>query len=244
VFEIGSSLREARMRQGLDLADAEAATKIRLRHLAALEDERFDLLPAQAYVKGFLRTYADYLGLEGQMYVDEFTSRFGRGEDDLPTEVSARRPRPKPARQVETAVILVALAGIAAVTGLVVAAWTWGGSPPPREPNLAAPPAATAPAAGNAAGAPQWIRLEISAPRGQSALVVRRGSRTGRLLFEGTLERGRTMSFVGPRVWVSAGAPQNLELQLNRRPVRVPPSNERPARILAGPRGVRTVPAG
>jgi hypothetical protein len=68
VFEIGNSLREARVRQQLELAEVELATKIRARYLRALEEESFDVLPAQTYVKGFLRTYADYLGLDGQLY--------------------------------------------------------------------------------------------------------------------------------------------------------------------------------
>ena len=77
MFEIGNSLREARLRQHLDFPEVELATKIRGEYLRALEDEAFDVLPAQTYVKGFLRTYADYLGLDGQLYVDEFNSRFG-----------------------------------------------------------------------------------------------------------------------------------------------------------------------
>ena len=80
MFEIGNSLREARVRRGTDFAQAELATKIRGKYLRALEDEQFALLPAQTYVKGFLRTYAEYLGLDGQLYVDEFNSRFATGE--------------------------------------------------------------------------------------------------------------------------------------------------------------------
>ena len=81
MFEIGNSLREARVRQQLELGEIELATKIRSRYLRALEEESFDALPAQTYVKGFLRTYADYLGLDGQLYVDEYNSRFGADGD-------------------------------------------------------------------------------------------------------------------------------------------------------------------
>ena len=82
MFEIGNSLREARFRQQLEFGELEQATKIRARYLRALEEESFDTLPAQTYVKGFLRTYADYLGLDGQLYVDEYNSRFGAGEEE------------------------------------------------------------------------------------------------------------------------------------------------------------------
>ena len=76
MFEIGNSLREARLRQGLDFTRIEEETKIRGKYLRALEDEQFAMLPAQPYVKGFLRTYAEFLGLDGQLYVDEYNSRF------------------------------------------------------------------------------------------------------------------------------------------------------------------------
>src|ERR687884_259344 len=122
MFEIGSSLREARVRQGLDFPELEAATKIRGKYLRALEDEDFAQLPAQTYVKGFLRTYADYLGLDGQLYVDEFNSRYVVGEEEpvlRPRRSSAGRAQ----RQIESRVIVFALVGIAVVTALVIAAW-------------------------------------------------------------------------------------------------------------------------
>ena len=62
-------------------ASVEADTKIRGKYLQALEDERFEVLPGETYVKGFLRTYAEYLGLDGQLYVDEFNSRFASVEE-------------------------------------------------------------------------------------------------------------------------------------------------------------------
>src|ERR671934_217736 len=103
MFEIGSSLREARLRQGLDLPEVEQATKIRGKYLRALEDEQFELLPSETYVKGFLRTYAEYLGLDGQLYVDEFNSRFVTGEDELRVRRSTVRP-PRRNRPVPRAV--------------------------------------------------------------------------------------------------------------------------------------------
>lgn len=60
---IGVRLREARMRQGLDLADCAAATRIRERYLIAIEDGRFEALPDPAYVNGFVRAYAAHLGV-------------------------------------------------------------------------------------------------------------------------------------------------------------------------------------
>ena len=96
------------MRRGVDFAQAELATKVRGKYLRALEEEQFDMLPAQTYVKGFLRTYAEYLGLDGQLYVDEYNSRFvGTGDDHEPrTRRSAARPQRRH-RRIETNVILL-----------------------------------------------------------------------------------------------------------------------------------------
>src|SRR5215470_1889849 len=110
MFEIGSSLREARHRRKIEIAQAEQATKIRGKYLRALEDEQFGLLPAETYVKGFLRTYAEYLGLDGQLYVDEYDSRFVAGRE---AQLRPRRSHARRSRRLETLVVLAALAAIA-----------------------------------------------------------------------------------------------------------------------------------
>ena len=88
MFEIGNSLREARVRQSLEYPQVELATKIRAKYVKALEEEQFGVLPAQPYVKGFLRTYAEFLGLDGQLYVDEYNSRFVSDGFDEPCAAS------------------------------------------------------------------------------------------------------------------------------------------------------------
>ena len=95
MFNIGSSLHEARTRQNLDLEEMEQRTKVRAKYLRLLEDERFDQLPGHAYTKGFLQVYADALGLDGRLYVEEYNSRYVTGEDDL----SPRLPRGRGARR-------------------------------------------------------------------------------------------------------------------------------------------------
>jgi len=69
---IGESLRQTRTGRGLTLVEASEATKIRVRYLRALEAEQWDVMPAPAYARGFLRTYADYLGLDGEALAEEF----------------------------------------------------------------------------------------------------------------------------------------------------------------------------
>src|SRR3712207_4173457 len=76
--EIGDQLRETRLRSRIDIAEVEAATKIRAKYLRALENEEWDLLPGPTFVKTFLRTYADYLGLDARMLVEEYRQRYER----------------------------------------------------------------------------------------------------------------------------------------------------------------------
>src|SRR3954451_16493559 len=142
MFEIGNSLREARLRRGVELVQAESATKVRAKYLRALEDEQFELLPAETYVKGFLRTYAEYLGLDGQLYVDEYNSRFVVGDDEQRPRRYPSRPQPR-TRRIETNGVLVVLAAIAVVTVVVIAAWKSGGknAPPAGAPQTGAAPA-------------------------------------------------------------------------------------------------------
>lgn len=77
--EIGATLRDARRRYGLEVREVEERTKIRARYIRALENEDWEALPAPAYVRGFLRTYGQLLGLDGEMLADEFRRRHGEG---------------------------------------------------------------------------------------------------------------------------------------------------------------------
>lgn len=63
--KIGAILEKARKQRGLTLDEAEHATKIRKRYLDGLEREDFGVLPDAVYARGFLKTYANYLGLDG-----------------------------------------------------------------------------------------------------------------------------------------------------------------------------------
>jgi cytoskeletal protein RodZ len=72
------------MRQGLDISEAETFTKIRAKYLRALENDEFSMLPGSTYVKSFLRTYAEYLGLDAQLLVEEYRAQHEpRGEGEM-----------------------------------------------------------------------------------------------------------------------------------------------------------------
>lgn len=72
---IGPALEDARTQKGLSFEEVEQATKIRKRYLEALEREDYSILPDAVYVQGFLKTYANYLGLDGDVISLEFKSR-------------------------------------------------------------------------------------------------------------------------------------------------------------------------
>jgi cytoskeleton protein RodZ len=74
--DIGETLRDARMRARIDVSEIEAKTKIRAKYLRALENEEWGLLPGPTFVKSFLRTYAQALGLDGRALVEEYRQRF------------------------------------------------------------------------------------------------------------------------------------------------------------------------
>ncbi len=90
--EIGSTLRETRIRNKIDITTVEEATKIRAKYLRALENEEWSVVPGPTYVKTFLRTYAQYLGLDAHLLVDEYAARFEEPEE-LELPAFSREPR-------------------------------------------------------------------------------------------------------------------------------------------------------
>jgi len=247
VFEIGNSLREARLRQGLEFPELEQATKVRGKYLRALEQEEFEQLPGPTYVKGFLRSYAEYLGLDGQLYVDEYNSRFLVGEEEAPFRPRRSNAGRTQHRRIESDVVLFALAGIALVTALVFVAWRFGGSSPnqtipnpraatgkhkravPRKPHR------------RKASRPLRAHLLLTATGGDCWLEVHKGSANGKLVFAGTLQPGsRPLDFTSKRLWIIAGAPQNLTVKLDGK-LRAFPHGD-PSIVLVKPTTIQRAP--
>ena len=220
MFDIGSSLREARLRQELDFPELEERTKIRSKYLRALEDERFDILPAPTYIKGFLRSYAEELGLDGQPFVDEYNSRFAVGEEE-PVIRARRVPVDRRDRRAvrESRIAVLALLAIAVLTALVIAAWRFGGPEEEKVPGLATQGQDTERAAGAVGGR---VNLVVRALEGDSWMEVRSGSVAGRLLYNGTLERGQSKPFRGRRLQLALATPENVVVRLNGNRVSLP----------------------
>jgi Helix-turn-helix domain/RodZ C-terminal domain len=207
VFELGTSLREARTRQGLDIPQAELATKIRGKYLRALEEEQFDVLPAETYVKGFLRAYADFLGLDAQLYVDEYELRFVA---EAFVDAPARRRPAQRQRELsfERRAVVLALVGMSALAALVIVAWKFGGAAP-STPNVIPGSSQTAPKGLVFSGAGTYIE-------------VRHGSASGKVLYEGTLQAGDLNALAGQRFWIRILHPKHLRLTLNGKVVALP----------------------
>jgi transcriptional regulator with XRE-family HTH domain len=91
--EIGETLRDARMRARIDVSEIEAKTKIRAKYLRALENEEWGLLPGPTFVKSFLRTYAEALGLDGKALVEEYRLNNENPSDALLEPIVSRPER-------------------------------------------------------------------------------------------------------------------------------------------------------
>jgi hypothetical protein len=217
VFEIGNSLREARVRQGIEWTEVELATKIRAKYLRALEDEEFHALPGDTYIKGFLRGYADYLGLDGQLYVDEYSSRYV--VDGPYEETPLRRPpRRRRDRGVERRVVVLALLAIAALAALVIVAWKYGGG----NPSASTPPVVQKQSHAPAASPAGASALRLKGVGTGSYVEVRRNTRHGMLLLQGTVPRGQVEELSGTRFYLFARHPAGLRVRLGGKPVALP----------------------
>jgi len=92
-MSVGTTLAAKRGERGLSIEQVEAATRVRSDHLRAMEADRFDTLPAPVYAKGYLRTYATYLGLDPEELLAALPRDGRRPSLALGMEKGERRPR-------------------------------------------------------------------------------------------------------------------------------------------------------
>ncbi len=127
--EIGATLRAARMSARIDVSEIEAETKIRAKYLRALENEEWDLLPGPTFVRSFLRTYAQALGVDGKVLVEEYRLSYERpSEAALEPIVSTPRGAPRgrgPSRP--SRAYSVAIAGVGLLIVLLIVLLVTGG---------------------------------------------------------------------------------------------------------------------
>jgi helix-turn-helix protein len=142
---VGAILREARNRRKVELSDVEASTRIRLRYLRAIEDEEWDVLPGGVYTRGFIRTYAGFLGLDGERLAEDYrrSAEAWRSAPDQHASAERRAARARQRTRRPRTISLTALAvlfvtGLAALAILAVPDDDGGGEPVPAPPPRAA----------------------------------------------------------------------------------------------------------
>jgi cytoskeleton protein RodZ len=202
---ISETLRSAREAQGHTLEDASLATRIRVNYLEALETEPPEswgrILGGDIYAKGFLRSYAAYLGLDPAPLVQEYRSQSGTESQALsapPRPVGGAlgsRPRPQPNWMVVGGV----MAAIVVVLGVISLITTRAGgedSPPVAAPVTTAPPTTQAPTttAAPTTTLPPGVNVVLRIRDAQSWVNIRVD---GRAAFTGMLQPGEERPFNG-----------------------------------------------
>ncbi|GAB4248818.1 MAG: cytoskeleton protein RodZ [Thermoleophilia bacterium] len=245
MFEIGDTLREARIRKGLTIKDVEDVLKIRAKYVQALEQDDFEVIPGPTFVKAFLRTYGEFLGLDTDILVGEYVSRFDTIRGDPPGASPRRTARPKtrPPRRRPNYVV-VGVAAVIVILILIFLVGRRGEEPAVIEPGSlttsttvggAAAPDALPPATAVARGgspdggvsastrAGGGVALVIRVTQNRCWLIVREGSAEGPTVYSGTLEEGRQLSFSGAdRYWLNIGNPSAVRLEIDGTDVNVP----------------------
>ena len=121
MWTLGETLRQARLDKSVSIAEAARDTRIRRSYLEALEAEDALSLPPPVYTRGFVRTYAEYLGLDAQAMVDLYQPT-GRREPGPPLRPAV--PHVAIPRQIPVRPVLYGLSGIVFVA-LMGFAWNW-----------------------------------------------------------------------------------------------------------------------
>lgn len=233
MFEIGNTLREARVRRNLTLQQVEEDTKIRVKYVQAMENEDWDVMPGVTYVKGFLRTYSTYLGLDPEVVVEEFRSRamVPSQEHHEPFGGSSVIGEPRSHRGRNTIVIVAILCVIALAIIYIVGVVNGGNTQEPTttpgalglSSSPSPTPSKTPEPASSSTGIPAWQKnlVKIKATKGDCWMEVRRDSSTGVSLFTGTVKKGDIRKFKGKDIWMSLGAPANVQLNVQGKNVKL-----------------------
>ena len=230
------------MRQRLDIADVESRTKIRAKYLRALENEEFGMLPGPTFVKTFLRTYAEMLGLDPHVLVEAYRTNY-EGVDELelqplgPSSPGAR-DRGRGPRLGPGSLALLALVGVVAALVAIGLASDDSGSEERAGRTETTTTTRSEPEPAPEPPPPRRVAVRI-APSTPTYVCVDRGAGTP-VVFQGTIDAPRT--FRGRRVRLNLGR-RDVELTANGEPVDVTPGGD-PVGFAFTPRGSRDLPSG
>jgi cytoskeleton protein RodZ len=215
---IGEALRSAREAQGRSIDEAAVATRIRSSYLEALEDEQFGELGGNVYAKGFLRSYAGYLGVDPAPLLEAYRAQERPDAppfEHAPRAIGGLRTGRRGPNWLAVAIVCVSII-------LVVSLWSL--LRPTPDPAGAQPPLVSAPAS-TAAGAAARTAPPTTAsavPRGvtitlrYAAASWTRVTADGRELFEGTPGADERRTFRAKRsIDLILGAPAGVHLTVN-----------------------------
>ena len=225
MFEIGNTLREARVRRNITLQQVEEDTKIRVKYVQAMENEDFDVMPGATFVKGFLRTYSQYLSLDPEVMLGEYRSRGANsGEIQEPFGGVSMLGAPSNHRGRNTVVFVAVICLL--VLGVIWILGRGSDTPSSTKPGaLGITSSSPSPSASRSAKPQKTAapvvpgELRITAPNGDSWLEVRRDGSTGTVLFSGTVKKGTTRVFVGDVLWLRLGNPSAVRLRIEGRKI-------------------------
>jgi cytoskeleton protein RodZ len=241
---IGDTLREARMRQRLDIADVEAKTKIRAKYLRALENEEFGMLPGPTFVKTFLRSYAEVLGLDPHLLVEDYRARY-EPRDEIealqplgPPGIGRdrRRRAPPPGPWLLAGFAVVAILGALLVIGLVGDDEDGSGGEVAQETTTQ--PQRERPERREPPPRPRRVVMRVT-PEAETYVCVDRGAGT-EVIFENIVSD--TTTFRGRRLRVNLGN-TSVEVTKNDDPVDVGDGPD-PVGFAFTPRSTRSLPLG
>jgi transcriptional regulator with XRE-family HTH domain len=242
--EIGTTLRETRMRAGIDVSEVEAQTKIRAKYLRALENEEWNLLPGTTYVRSFLRTYAQALGLDPKPLLDEYRARHERPSEAemAPIAPAGRRlPTPGPGGPSRGYVIAVG-AALVVIVLLVIGILSSGGSPK-RSTSGSSHRRAARPAIAVAPRPPVPARVSLQVRPSGPVYVCLIGDRGRKLINQVILTPASPKPVFHARRFSITVGNSAVVLRIDGRDLAVPPSNNATGYVITR-HGRHTLPLG
>jgi hypothetical protein len=187
---IGPALRKARLGQGKSIEEASRETRIRIEYLQALERESFDTFLGDVYVRGFLRSYSSYLGLDADKVLRVYTGHFGEPKPTLPNpppgpvrSEKVADPHWFPMRRHHSTWAFAAGVAVLVIAVLAVAGLFRSRVAPPAEPPPSIPASAVV---------PPTVTVGLVALRDVHVVVTTDGT-----VWRGTLLKGEQRSFQG-----------------------------------------------
>jgi cytoskeleton protein RodZ len=241
------------MRARIDISEVEVRTKIRAKYLRAMENEEWDMLPGPVYVKSFLRTYSDFLGLDSRMLIDDYRRRYERPSDQEPRPIATLGRERERDRGPRTPVLpswaVVALVLLAIVVVLYIVGNMTSSTPPSttgarvtprRHHSTKTTKSKTTTTTATTPAAPRTVTLTITPT---SPVYICMADGAGKLLIPGvTYTVGQTVpTKTAGKLLLTLGN-SSVTMKASFGPIHVAPSSV-PINLLIGPTSFRALAA-